>query len=473
MNASPRCPPRVVVLTRDAYLRGRLFALIEQEGYGQLPGPSRRVLDGLSRGDVDIAVVDTTMATPPLLERLNRRFPGLHTIALLDRPDEASESDTLRLGVAAAIPRPTDDLESVRRALRRVADMVWVSRGRLAMADRLAESAALGALDRSAKSLLSELLALYSGAVARGGPLDMRMVHALARRATAELFIGRTVHFLGHDAAGRCLRADGGLELPLDADESDRLPELDDRDPLVNRLRAALRAECALATPVGTRSEVNGVLVVLGSRERPFLASETGLLHRFGEWLSLCFDGARLYKEVLDLSVIDGLTGLYNHRFFHDRLRDEVARAARHARSVSLLFCDIDDFKLYNDRNGHTAGDLVLKTLGQILRNEGDGTVAFRESDVRARYGGEEFAVILPETPFESAIAKAERLRAAVEGTHFPAADAQPHGRLTVSVGISEFPRHATDKHELLERADLAMYQAKLAGKNRVVAARI
>jgi diguanylate cyclase (GGDEF)-like protein len=119
---------------------------------------------------------------------------------------------------------------------------------------------------------------------------------------------------------------------------------------------------------------------------------------------------------VLDLSAIDGLTGLYNHRFFQQRLRDEVARAARYARPVPLLFCDIDDFNLYNHRNGHAAGDDVLAMLGQIFRNDGGGQllIAFRESDVRARYGGEEFAVILPETTFDCARDKAERLREAV-----------------------------------------------------------
>ena len=166
------------------------------------------------------------------------------------------------------------------------------------------------------------------------------------------------------------------------------------------------------------------------------------------------------YKE---LSRKDGLTDLFNHRFFQQLLETEVARAARYNRVVSLLMIDIDDFKAYNDANGHPAGDAALRRLGYLLKHSS------RNCDYVARYGGEEFTVIVPEVSADSAMRMAERIRDAVEKADFDGESAMPRGRLTISIGVATFPTQAADKEELLAHADRALYQAKAAGKNVVV----
>lgn len=161
------------------------------------------------------------------------------------------------------------------------------------------------------------------------------------------------------------------------------------------------------------------------------------------------------------LAVTDGLTGLFNHRRFHEVLQAELLRALRHKRPMGVLMVDVDFFKKVNDTLGHPAGDELLRRLADVLSRD------LRQTDLIARYGGEEFAVVLPETTKAEATQVAERMRVAVEaklnGTD------QWKQKITVSIGIATFPEDGTSGEALLEAADQAMYLAKRSGRNRVM----
>jgi diguanylate cyclase (GGDEF)-like protein len=179
-------------------------------------------------------------------------------------------------------------------------------------------------------------------------------------------------------------------------------------------------------------------------------------------------------EALRELAVRDGLTGLYNHRFFQEALTSEIARSARHNRVFSIVFLDVDHFKNYNDMLGHPAGDYLLRNLARILANTGESAeirIRGRVSDVVARYGGEEFVIILPEAEKAGAILRADRLRAQVEDFAFEGREYQPGGKVTVSIGVSSFPVDAINKVDLIQKADDALLIAKRQGRNRVVAA--
>ncbi|MGH7545491.1 MAG: sensor domain-containing diguanylate cyclase [Gemmatimonadota bacterium] len=164
-------------------------------------------------------------------------------------------------------------------------------------------------------------------------------------------------------------------------------------------------------------------------------------------------------EELEELSVTDELTGLFNRRHLMEALASEVRRSERHHHRFALLIADIDRFKDYNDKNGHLAGDTVLTHVGAILRE------CLRTVDLAARYGGEEFVAILPETAIADAFEVAERIRADVAGERFEG------GRVTVSLGVAEFPAHGDSSETLLAAADAALYRAKREGRNRVLRA--
>jgi diguanylate cyclase (GGDEF)-like protein len=177
---------------------------------------------------------------------------------------------------------------------------------------------------------------------------------------------------------------------------------------------------------------------------------------------SLALEMVDLHEQMRKMSITDGLTGLFNHREFYQQLRRELERARRYRHTVSLLIIDVDDFKRFNDRFGHLAGDLALRKIADLLRH------CARATDVVARYGGEEFAVILPESTASGALMLAERIKTEVAVHNFlPQVPGEVH--LTVSIGIYTAEEGAVSEDQLVGYADQATYSAKDAGKNRVV----
>lgn len=162
------------------------------------------------------------------------------------------------------------------------------------------------------------------------------------------------------------------------------------------------------------------------------------------------------------LAITDPLTGLYNRRFFMDKLREETKRNERFNHPLSIILIDIDNFKLYNDTNGHLKGDELLRSFGGILKKQ------VRSVDFICRIGGEEFMVILPETDYTTGLRIAEGLRKAVENYSFPNGDSQPGGSLTISLGVASSIKGEKDPLKLIKTADDALYQAKRNGRNKI-----
>jgi diguanylate cyclase (GGDEF)-like protein len=183
----------------------------------------------------------------------------------------------------------------------------------------------------------------------------------------------------------------------------------------------------------------------------------------FFYWL-LGVVGRRLEQDQLllhELASRDGLTGLYNHRVYYVRLDEELIRRHRTGTAISVLLLDIDHFKLVNDHYGHLAGDMVLKTLSELVMR------SCRAIDIACRYGGEEITVILPETGADGAMEIAERLRRSIEAQHFELGE-NKSGHITVSIGVSTSSELLSSSKDLTDSADRALYRAKEQGRNRV-----
>jgi diguanylate cyclase (GGDEF)-like protein len=185
---------------------------------------------------------------------------------------------------------------------------------------------------------------------------------------------------------------------------------------------------------------------------KPFNIEELKLvIHRAAERQYLLHEAGQkeFYKE---LSILDGLTGVYNHRYFQEILLREIERARRYGHSICLLMIDLDDFKKYNDTHGHLAGDKLLREFAELFIS------AFRAADTVFRYGGEEFVIIHAETLKQGGVEVAKRILNLTKRI-LP---------VSISIGLSCFPDDAKDKDELIKRADEALYQAKRLGKNRI-----
>ena len=229
--------------------------------------------------------------------------------------------------------------------------------------------------------------------------------------------------------------------------------------------------------------EILGMLVLVETEaERVYSPDELHFLRSLGKQAAIAMHNANQHATIKAQAAVDGLTGLANHRTFHERLEQEVARANRYGMPLSLLLLDVDDFKAVNDTHGHVAGDEALRLLARVIAAE-----VRQNIDLPARYGGEEFAVILPNTPHdeagdapdgedadpgartrEAATKVAERIRARVAGTPLAVGLDGSAVSLTVSIGVASYPAPAGDARELVDRADAALYLAKRGGKDRV-----
>ena len=375
-------------------------------------------------------------------------------------------------------------------------------------------------LDRLARQN-RRLEALLASTRAITSSVDLEQVLDTVARTAAELLEADGCQIQEYDREANTVRpvaiwerqpAPGGKDslgkvFSLDDDpqereflESMRVLEQHRTDPdLAPSTRAAFERygdQAYLNVPLVFNGAPVGLLVLIQTRhDRRWEEDEVALARGFAEQAAVAIEHARLYRQAREQAVRDGLTGLYNHRHFYERLEQEVARARRYGTPVSLLMIDLDDFKAFNDRHGHLAGDAVLRGVAAVLQGE-----LRQHLDVAARYGGEEFAVILPNTPRhgsgtqggagrdagggaqgapppgdlapppgDAAERVAERIRRRVAAASFCDPGGRPLGPVTVSIGVAVYPEGTRRPEDLVAHADAALYLAKRAGKDRVV----
>ncbi len=230
-------------------------------------------------------------------------------------------------------------------------------------------------------------------------------------------------------------------------------------NPVGTGVRPALKSHLTL--PLTTEGEMIGCISLNSDQPNAFDAQDLQFFSVIGYQIAATLKHFQRFSSIKNMATFDTLTGLYNRRYFEERLRAEVQKSFSNRTAISLIMVDIDHFKKVNDTFGHPEGDIILRETASLLQR------SVRKKDTVARYGGEEFVLILPDAGLEASSMIAERIRRMVEGTLFDVGKAQLN--LSVSLGISSFPIHpARSGEELVKMADLALYEAKRTGRNRV-----
>ena len=215
-----------------------------------------------------------------------------------------------------------------------------------------------------------------------------------------------------------------------------------------------------LCIPLVSFGQVVGALCLECERQNAFDGGDVPALESVADICANAIQNAHYFERVRHMAYVDGLTGVFNRRYFEIRVQEEIERAKRYTGAMSLIMIDIDHFKRLNDEFGHLMGDDVLRQISTIFSQN------LRKVDVACRYGGEEFAIIVPETTGEDAYYVAEKLRKAIQGAVFPGLP-RP---VTISAGVASYPANGEGRDELIKAADEALYQAKQSGRNTVVA---
>lgn len=229
---------------------------------------------------------------------------------------------------------------------------------------------------------------------------------------------------------------------------------------LAHKRRYKRHLESLISVPMMLEDRILGILRLEALYRNSYTADDLRILYVIADISAVAINNTYLYARTEELAIKDGLTDLYVHRYFKERLRDELKRAERKEHKFSLLMIDIDHFKHYNDKYGHAAGDVVLQHIARSLYKFAD------TGDVIARYGGEEFAVILAEEDKREAVKIAEEIRKHVANDLVHLRDHK--GNVTVSIGVATYPRDGFNEEGLIRVADTHLYRAKKEGRNRV-----
>jgi len=353
------------------------------------------------------------------------------------------------------------ELEAAQRALE-LAEALALKQSELEA--RLTERALLFEVLRESTTS-HDLFKVLDVLVSRIGPaLRANRLAVLLHTPSGGLEVRAAYGFGDESPVGRSIATPAGGPWALDSGVT-LVPDVSRAPRAVDFWEDLPRTGSFAAVPIVFREEDIGLLVLTRPDDDPLGDMEATYLNAVANQAAMAIHNAQLVERLAELATHDGLTGLPNRRLFASRLERSLALSKRYGHPVSVLALDIDHFKQLNDTHGHATGDAALVALAGALEAH------VREADTAARVGGEEFWVLLPETGLEAAAEVAEKLRLEVRALDVDGADTQPLGRFSVSIGVAEH-REGERAEALLARADDALYEAKRAGRDRVITAR-
>ncbi len=414
----------------------------------------------LAQAPVSIVLLDSHlggMVPWQFAERLRRVYPGV-SLALLVGDDLEDEDEFLREGwLVGVIPR-TSPPHAMRAAIGRLLESYEQGRdilelkGSLQVLEqcrRLMPCLEPGRVYPVALEITLEMLSRN-----RGGAVFQReavpLSDAVAFRGFAE-------------SESQQLRDLLLEEKLLDEHKCDEVEVLDS-GPYFEALReAGVAVDRVLVVPLEGQDSESGTLWVLEDG-RPFEEQEIERVKIVASYAETALANCERYVHAKERAFIDDVTEVYNARYLLATTDNEIRRAERYGTSLSVLFLDLDRFKLVNDRHGHLVGSQVLRSLSQVLLQ------CVRDVDTLARYGGDEFTILLVDTDHDEALRIAERIRRTVEEHVFEAARGGSL-RITASLGVGTYPEHGTGRNALLDAADKAMYRSKSLGRNQICSA--
>jgi diguanylate cyclase (GGDEF)-like protein len=448
---------RVLVVDDDRFQRELVRDVLAARAEVQTCADADEALRALSRAPVDLILSDLQMpgrSGLELLQAVLRDHPGTDFVLMTANASVASAVEALRMGATDYLEKPVreDDLIlALERALGR--------RRLLAENRRLRDELSLYQSCRLLSGCLEpeDLFAMGLDLALRG--LGLRRGFALYHRTGLPGSDG--FHARGFAEAEEVALRDALLAKPLDLPVGE--PRCESRGELHELLRrVGIETADLLVMPV--HGEEEGGLLCLCGEGRPLAPQHLERARVIAEHAALALRNAERYRAARDRAFIDDVTEVYNARYLLEALDREIRRSERYGTELSILFIDLDRFKLVNDTHGHLVGSNTLRQLSRLL----EGCV--RQVDTVARYGGDEFTILLADTGARLGRTVAERIRQSVERHAFEAGSGRTL-RLTCSLGVSTYPAHGRTREALLDAADKAMYRAKSLGRNRLCTA--
>jgi len=455
-----RARPHVLIVDDSRLERELARDALEASCEITCAGSAEEALEALRRDRVELILSDLTMpglSGLELLARAQREHPGIDFVLLTGNASVESAVEALRMGAADYLRKPIQG-EDLAYVVERTLARRRLREENVRLRDELAALEACRALAPCLESgeVYAVALDVLLRTLSRGRGL------AIFHRTSVSMSDGAAFRGFSEAESAR-LRQVLAVDKPVSLEDLSRI-EVAGQGAVHDALReAGVAATRLLAVPIHGRDAEAGALWVLED-ERRFEEAEVARARMVAGHAELALHNAERYNRAKERAFLDDVTEIYNARYLLAATDHEIRRAERYGSDLSVLFLDLDRFKLVNDRHGHLVGSRTLRQLARVLAS------CVRQVDTLARYGGDEFTILLVDTPLEPALQVAERIRRTVEETAF---DGGRSGalRLTLSVGVASYPAHGRTREELLDQSDKAMYRAKSLGRNRVCSA--
>jgi len=457
MDTDSRGASRILVVDDSRFDRNRTRDILE--GLGEIITCSGGVaaLEECGRSPVDLVISDITMPGVSgigLLEKVRREHPGTDFILLTGDASIESAVEALRMGATDYLIKPVREEQ-----LRRVVEQVLARRRLLDENRQLREALNTMEACRTLQPCLDPGEVYPAALDLLLGTLGRHRGFVVFQRTQGPMSHGTGFRGLEGRQA-ELLRRRLGESKPLDLQRFSRL-EVQTQGPLCDLLDGVeASARELLVVPLHGDEIETGIAAVLDDG-RDFSAAEIERASIVASHACSSLRNAERYNQAKEKAFVDDVTEVYNARYLLSTTDHEIRRAERYNGRLSVLFLDLDRFKLVNDQHGHLVGSQTLRDLSKMLLE------CVRQVDTLARYGGDEFTILLVDTPHPDALRIAERIRRSVEEHLFETGRNGPL-RLTVSIGVGTYPEHGRDRDNLLDAADKAMYLAKSKGRNRV-----
>lgn len=432
----------ILVVDDEPSLREIIGTSLKDDGWSvETAENGRLAFELLNQKPFHIVISDIQMPEMTgveLLEAVKAKFPSIEFVIMTSNATLESAIKAIKLGAYDYLTKPFEDLTIVPNKMAQVAEKILLRQQNAELLKRL-------------KTASQTLKRLFESTRDLNGILEEEALVSSVLESLPLLFQQEKIHsfwLAKHSGVWNLKTASPDVEFLKGAVSWATLDEVKNQASELKSFKLVTFEHQGEEVAALGFEDLNDVLSAVFIQE-----------------VKTCFQKVRFHQDILSLANRDGLTRLYNHRYFQDRLKQELSQVKRQSGQLSLILMDVDHFKNYNDSHGHPAGDKLLKQLAVLL----DGENGKRDSDIIARYGGEEFVMMLPFTPYEGAKIKAERVRELVEKFAFDHAQEQPLGCVSMSIGVATVPDCGDTAAALIECADKALYAAKKQGRNRVI----
>jgi len=454
---------RVLVADDEESLRGIIKEVLTDGGYEvECATNGKEALEMVKTKSFQVVISDIRMPELngiELLEKIKAYNSEIQVVIMTSHGSLDTAIKAIRLGAYDYLTKPFEDLDVITTVINRTVEKLRLEMEVKRLVDEL-------------KHRNEEVEALYDCTSQLTTTLDIDEILSKATTHLARLSPNSQVIYFTNDVEKFVLTGkksegwkegkieDLRFELKGAKSVANYFKLIDSDTELKKRMGLSSGSQQSLLVPLTTGENTPGVFAII--KEGEWSLQDRALVTQYIGNLITQYEKAELHEQVTALAIRDGLTGLFNHRYFQNTLQTELERSKRFKNKLSLILFDIDHFKKYNDANGHPMGDYLLKEVGEIISS------MLRKIDVAARYGGEEFVIIAMETERQGAKILADRIREKIASYPFQKRESQPDKIVSISVGVAEFPTDGDTKAKLIEAADKVLYKAKKGGRNRV-----